>query len=129
MPAAPLTIATDGSCLKNPGGASGWAWVADDGRWFAAGQPTGTNQVAELWGVLAALRDFPLDPLTIQIDSVYAMKCATTWAQGWARNGWRNRAGDPVSNLALVQAIFTQMKRRKDAGLVTRFEKVPGHDP
>lgn len=121
-----VVLACDGSCLSNPGGPTGWAWVREDGTWASGGQPTGTNQVGELWAVLSALRDFPVEPLTIQIDSAYAMKTATTWAELWARNGWVTKEGARVANLSLVQAIHRRMVVR-DAPV--RFVKVPGHDP
>lgn len=121
-----VMVACDGSCLRNPGGPTGWAWVASDGRWAAGCQPTGTNQVGELWGLLTVLRDFPTEPLAIQIDSEYAMKVATVWARSWARNGWRTRDGKKVANLALVVSIHRQMTIREAP---VRFIKVPGHDP
>lgn len=121
-----ILLATDGSCLRNPGGPTGWAWVADDGRWASGCQPSGTNQVGELWGVLSALRDFPTRPLAIQVDSEYAMKVATVWATSWQRNGWRTRSGDTVANLELVMSIHRQMTVRTEP---VRFIKVPGHDP
>lgn len=121
----PLVVACDGSCLSNPGGPTGWAWAAEDGRVFAGGQATGTNQVAELWGVLSVLRDFPTTALTIQVDSEYAMKAATVWPKLWEPNGWRTKDGKGVANLALVKAIWVQMRRRDQPA---RFVKVPGHD-
>ena len=119
-----LLVATDGSCLRNPGGPTGWAWVAEDGRWFAACQPSGTNQIGELWGVLSVLRDFPDVPLVIHIDSVYAMKVATSYRTAWARNGWRTREGKPVSNMNLVLAIDRRLTQRDEP---VRFIKVPSH--
>lgn len=121
-----LLLACDGSCLKNPGGATGWAWVAEDGRWASGYQPSGTNQVAELWGVLSVLRDFANEPVIVQIDSEYAMNIATKWAKGWARKGWVTAGGKPVSNLGLVKSIYSQMLVREAP---IRFQKVPGHDP
>lgn len=120
-----LTVATDGSCLRNPGGATGWAWVAEDGRSCAGGAPTGTNQIAELYGVLTALRTFPVEDLTIQVDSEYAMNIATHWGVGWSRRGWRTAAGDPVKNLPLVKLIVHLMRTRPAP---VRFDKVPAHD-
>lgn len=122
---AEVVVACDGSCLGNPGGATGWAWVASNGQWSSSCQPTGTNQVAELWGVLSVLRDFPTEQLVIQVDSEYAMKVATVWGKAWARNGWTTRDGSPVKNIALVKAIYSLMLRREAP---VRFEKVPGHD-
>lgn len=120
-----ILVACDGSCLVNPGGATGWAWVASDGRWSAGCQPTGTNQVAELWGVLSVLRDFPVEPVVVQIDSEYAMNATTKWVKGWARRGWVNSQGKPVANLKLIKTIYSMMRSRTEP---IRFVKVPGHD-
>lgn len=120
-----IFVGCDGSCLSNPGGATGWAWVASDGRWASASQPSGTNQIAELWGVLSVLRDFPDDPLAIQIDSEYAKKASTVWRKTWKANGWRNREGQQVANLNLILAIDRQMSLREHP---VRFIKVPAHD-
>lgn len=119
-----LLVATDGSCLRNPGGPTGWAWVTEDGRSCVGGAPTGTNQVAELYSVLTALRAFPVEDLTVQVDSEYAMKVATHWGQAWARNGWKTKTGDPVKNLALVK-IIVHLVRTRPAPV--RFEKVQAH--
>lgn len=121
-----VLVACDGSCLRNPGGATGWAWVASDGRWASGCQAKGTNQVAELWGLLSVLRDFPVEPLAVQIDSEYAMGVAQAWAVHWARNGWKTREGKKVANLNLVMAIHRRMVTREAP---IRFIKVPAHDP
>lgn len=120
-----LLVATDGSCLRNPGGPTGWAWVAEDGRSQAGGCPTGTNQIGELYGVLTALRAFPVEDLTIQIDSQYAMNVATHWGASWERRGWRTAAGDPVKNLALVKLIVHLMRTRPAP---VTFFKVDAHN-
>lgn len=120
-----MLVATDGSCLRNPGGPIGWAWAAADGRWASACQPFGTNQVAELWGLLSVLVDFPDVPLVVQMDSEYARKVATVWAPGWARRGWRTASGDPVKNLGLVQSVYRRMQVRTAE---VRLVHVPGHD-
>lgn len=122
---AKLTVATDGSCLRNPGGPTGWAWAAEDGRSCAGGAPSGTNQIGELYGVMTTLRAFPVEDLTIQVDSEYALNVATHWGRGWARRGWRTAAGDPVKNIALVKLIVHLMRTRPAP---VQFEKVPAHD-
>ncbi|TFD43812.1 hypothetical protein E3T37_00670 [Cryobacterium sp. TMT2-10] len=53
-----LTIATDGSSSNRP--VSGWAWIAEDGNYSAGTIPTGTILVAELRGILEALRSAPV---------------------------------------------------------------------
>lgn len=125
---AALLVACDGSCLKNPGGPIGWAWVTDENTWESGCQPAGTNQIAELAALLAVLLAYPDRPLTVQIDSEYAMKCAGRWAKQWARRGWVTANGTPVKNLALVQHLHTAMTSRP-LGAVVTLEKVPGHDP
>ena len=51
-----ITVSTDGSCLRNPGGAIGWAWVDHAGGSASGGLVSGTNQVAELMDANASRR-------------------------------------------------------------------------
>lgn len=121
-----ITVSTDGSCLRNPGGAIGWAWVDHDGGSAAGGLAVGTNQIAELMAVHEAVLAHPgAEPLRIESDSLYAIKCASVWVSGWRRKGWRTASGGPVQNLALVQGIDRAITERP--GAVT-FEWVRGHD-
>ncbi|GEK18455.1 ribonuclease H family protein [Cellulomonas persica] len=120
-----ITVSTDGSCLRNPGGAIGWAWANHDGTSDSGGAPSGTNQIAELTAVLEAVLAHPGDePLRIEADSQYAIKCSSEWVHGWRRRGWRTAGGGPVQNLALVQAIDRAIAERP--GPVT-FTWVRGH--
>ncbi|GEA84522.1 MAG: ribonuclease HI [Cellulomonas sp.] len=120
-----ITVSTDGSCLRNPGGAIGWAWANHDGTSASGGETSGTNQIAELMAVLEAVRAHPGDePLRIEADSQYAIKCSSEWVHGWRRRGWRTAGGGPVQNLALVQAIDRAIAER--SGPVT-FTWVRGH--
>jgi ribonuclease HI len=122
-----ITVSTDGSCLRNPGGAIGWAWVDHAGtRSGCGGAASGTNQVAELTAVLEAITTHPgPEPLHIESDSLYAIKCASVWVTAWRRTGWRTASGGPVRNLGLVQAIDHALAAR--TGPVT-FGWVRGHD-
>ncbi|MCL2594195.1 MAG: ribonuclease HI [Promicromonosporaceae bacterium] len=121
-----IIVSTDGSCLKNPGGAIGWAWIAHDGvRFDSGGAAVGTNQIAELTAVLRAIEAHPgKAPLLIESDSQYAINCASTWLPGWKAKGWRNAAGKTISNLELVQAIDDAIARREGP---VRFRWVRGH--
>jgi len=120
-----ITVSTDGSCLRNPGGAIGWAWANHDGTHASGGVASGTNQIAELMAVLEAITAHPGDePLRIEADSQYAIKCASEWVHGWKRKGWRTASGGPVQNLALVQAIDKAITAR--SGPVS-FSWVRGH--
>lgn len=120
-----ITVSTDGSCLRNPGGAIGWAWANHDGTSDSHGAASGTNQVAELTAVLEAILAHPgAEPLRIEADSQYAIKCSSEWVHAWKRRGWRTASGGPVQNLALVQAIDRAIAERP--GPVT-FTWVRGH--
>ena len=121
----PVLLATDGSCLRNPGGATGWAYVRSDGGWAYGGCPEGTNQVGELMAVVLALTDHPDVELEIQCDSAYAIGSATTWKKGWQRNNYINSQRKTVSNLAIIQQLHALIDART-APVV--FTKVKGHD-
>jgi ribonuclease HI len=119
--AARVLVATDGSCLANPGGPTGWAYVRDDGRWACAGRPVGTNQIGEL----LALTDHPNVELEIQCDSAYAIGSATTWKPGWQRNNYVNSQKKTVSNLEIIRTLHRLID---DRTAPVTFTKVKGHD-
>lgn len=120
-----ITVSTDGSCLRNPGGAIGWAWINHDGSHASGGEVSGTNQIAELKAVLEAIHAHPGEvPLRIESDSQYAIKCASEWVHGWKRKGWRTASGGPVQNLAIVQAIDRAIAQRPGG---VAFTWVRGH--
>lgn len=118
-------VSTDGSCLRNPGGAIGWAWVNHQGESNSGGEESGTNQIAELRALLEAILAHPGDePMMIESDSQYAIKCASEWLPGWKRKGWKTANGSPVKNLDLVQAIEAAITARTGP---VRFRWVRGH--
>ncbi|TQF74564.1 ribonuclease HI [Rhodococcus spelaei] len=120
-----IIVSTDGSCLRNPGGAIGWAWVNHTGPSQSGGEPSGTNQVAELRAVLEAIRAHPgSEPMVIESDSQYAIKCASEWVSGWKRKGWRTASGEPVKNIDLVRGIDEALGERPGP---VRFRWVRGH--
>ena len=120
-----IIVSTDGSCLRNPGGAIGWAWVEHTGPHASGGAATGTNQIAELTALREAIRSHPgTEPLLIESDSQYAIKCASEWLPGWKRKGWRTSSGGEVRNLELIQQIDGLIAER---GGPVRFRWVRGH--
>ena len=118
-----LTFGTDGSCLQNPDGPTGWAYVGQDGRYSFGGRTAGTNQIGELMAILTVLRDFPGRPLEIQSDSAYAIGCSSTWKSGWQRAGYVRKSG-PLANLGIIREIHELLDTR---GAPTSFVKVKAH--
>lgn len=120
-----IIVSTDGSCLRNPGGAIGWAWVNHAGGSASGGAPSGTNQIAELRALLEAVRAHPsAEPLLIESDSLYAIKCASEWINGWRNNGWKTSTGGAVKNVELIQQIDRAIATRPGP---VRFRWVRGH--
>jgi ribonuclease HI len=120
-----IIVSTDGSCLRNPGGPIGWAWVNHDGTSASGSALKGTNQIAELHGVLDAIEAHPgEEPLFIESDSIYAIKCASEWLSTWRANGWRTAAGNEVQNLDLIRRLDRAISTRPGP---VRFRWVRGH--
>lgn len=118
-----VIAATDGSAINNPHGPAGWAWFVSEDCWAAGGFTKASNQVAELFAVLALLRAVPRDhQLLVRTDSQFAINVLTKWMAGWKRNGWKKADGQPVANLSLVQDLDRAM-----SGRVVKFEWVRGH--
>lgn len=120
-----IIVSTDGSCLRNPGGPIGWAWVNHEGPSNSGGAPTGTNQIAELRAVLAAVEAHPGDePMLIESDSLYAIKCASEWVTSWRSNGWRTSTGTAVKNVEIIRQLDRAIATRPGP---VRFRWVRGH--
>jgi ribonuclease HI len=103
-----VDIYTRGCALGVPG-PGGYAAVIthDDSERVVSGSwPLTTNNVMELWGVVAALRALKQPShVTIHTSSKYVQQGATKWLAGWERRGWRTRAGRPVKN----REIWTEL--------------------
>jgi ribonuclease HI len=74
-------IYTDGSCLKNPGGEGGWAFVVvKDNEIDSIGygsNPSTTNNRMELFAVIQALSVVDKGEYNLYTDSQLVLKCAT----------------------------------------------------
>lgn len=122
MPDARLIIATDGSCLGNPG-PGGWAWASEDGRSASGGHAGTTNNLMELRAVYEALRAHDaMTPLLIQADSMYVLNVFTEWLPGWIARGWRTAAKKPVQNRQAIEMIASELETRD-----VEWEHVKGH--
>lgn len=121
----PLLLASDGSSHRNGfGGPMGWAWAREDGAWLSNGWHTGSNQRAELFGILSILLFHPKTPIKVQMDSQYAMNVTEKWSVGWARRGWRKPDNKPIANLDIIKPIRELMELRSEK---IEFEWVKGH--
>jgi ribonuclease HI len=117
-----IVVATDGSCLTNPG-PGGWCWYADDTTWAAGGETHTTNNRMELLAVLEALSAMPRErPLVIHADSSYTIDACTKWIHGWKRRGWKTAQGAAVKNREVIEAIDGAL-----TGRAVTFEWVKGH--
>lgn len=129
-----IVVATDGSALENPNGPAGWAWVVDKQRWNSGGFPKASNQVAEMYAILMALREIPLDvPLVIQTDSRFCVNLLgdgskAGWMHSWKPKGnrtqWVKGDGKVPANLKLVIALDKALSARRAS---TKIEWVKGH--
>ena len=80
-------IYTDGSCLSNPDGPSGWAVVLIENNQeyiFCDGVESSTNNRMELTAVIEGLKHAGYRNCTVYSDSQLTINCAT--------NVWRRRA-------------------------------------
>ncbi|MBY6186475.1 ribonuclease H family protein [Marinobacter hydrocarbonoclasticus] len=114
LPDTDWAIYADGACDPNPGKAGTGIAVYRDGQiaelWFGLYNPTGTNNTAELNGLIEALKLARKAreqgaSVTVLCDSQYAINAVSRWADGWAAQGW-TRKGDPIKNLELIQTAY-----------------------
>jgi ribonuclease HI len=80
-------IYTDGSCLKNPNGPSGWAFILKQSKSTiicSGGEEKSTNNRMELTAVIEALNWCQTRKCNIYSDSQLTIKCAT--------NEWKRKA-------------------------------------
>ena len=128
-PDADYIIHTDGSCLRNPGGAGGWAAVIETAATGAVeeksgGDPETTNNRMELTAALMALTAVPEGArVALYTDSQYLKNAFTKfWLPAWKKRGWKKADGEPVLN----QDLWVQL----DAAFAARqvqFHWVKGH--
>lgn len=113
-----VTLFTDGSISKNPGGIGGWGvlaqWQTEAGmqeRELKGIDPApSTNNRAELLAVIHGLR-FVAETfgswkrIRIVTDSEYVLKGGSEFLSSWKQYGWVTAAGEPVKNKELWEAV------------------------
>lgn len=129
-----IVVFTDGACSgngsKNAVGGIGIHFpnkeLPDVNKAFRIGFCT--NQRAELYAIKIALQyihnklGLLTHSVTIKSDSLYAISCVTKWIDAWIKNGWVNKAGNPVANRDLIEPIYEYYKR-----FIINFEHVSAH--
>ena len=113
-----LHVWTDGSA--NSGG-SGWSVICPSRRLIVKGRlNNGTNQQAELSGVIQAVHQFGHN-IVIHTDSKYAIGCFTEWLANWQRNGWKNAKKKPVENQPFIKLGVSLNAH------MAKYEHIKGH--
>ncbi|GLX79814.1 hypothetical protein tinsulaeT_31540 [Thalassotalea insulae] len=130
---ADINIYCDGACSPNPG-KSGTGIAIYQGKqltalWYGLYQPDGTNNTAELNGMLEAFKlaqQYVNKGQSVQIlsDSKYSIDSITKWAAGWQRKGWKKADGQAIKNPELVKACYQHYLALKAKITITH---VKGH--
>ena len=129
----PVVIFTDGACSGNPG-PGGWGAILISPlgkvRELGGGARQTTNNRMEMTGVLEALRSLSqvktlsTKQIRVYTDSIYVIKGISQWIYGWRRNGWKNSAGEDVSNREIWEALDSLIR---EFGFQVEWLYVPGH--
>ncbi len=127
---ADYVVFTDGSCLKNPGGAGGYAAIVinkatREQMEYVGGEAVSTNNRMELSAAVAALQNIPQGAsVDFYTDSQYLQNAFTRcWLQSWKRQGWLTSSGGAVKNQDLWMVLDSLVAQRKIA-----FRWVRGHN-
>ncbi len=101
-----ISVYTDGSCLKNPGGNGGYAFLlVDESRDFSTlaksfFEPNTTNNRMELKAVIAAVRFLNSTSsgreFIIYSDSEYSVKGLNQWSKNWIKKNFKDVKNDDL---------------------------------
>ena len=130
---ADINIYCDGACSPNPGKSGTGMAVYQQQQlvelWYGLYEPMGTNNTAELNGMLAAFRYAQVhikQGKSVQVlsDSKYSIDCITKWAKGWQAKGWTRGKGEEIKNLEVIKQCFALYQSLKANLVITH---VKGH--
>jgi ribonuclease HI len=129
-------IFCDGGCYPNPGPSGTGMAIYSDGifqsGFYGCFQKEGTNNTAELYGLLQALDfvDFLVsdcdvtDKVVIYCDSQYSLNAVSNWGYAWAKNGWRKKDDEPIKNVSMIRSAHEAYIELADYVV---FRHVKGH--
>ncbi|HHT45594.1 MAG TPA: ribonuclease HI [Fastidiosipila sp.] len=121
-----VNIHTDGACSGNPG-PGGWAAIlvfGDIEKELSGFEQHTTNNRMELMAAIRGLEALNR-PCRVRLhsDSAYLVSAFNLgWIDNWQKNGWKNAAGNAVSNPDLWKRLLKAMEPH-DVTLI----KVKGH--
>lgn len=128
-----LSVYTDGAVKDNKNankksliGGIG-VYSSDYGYSVSESFSDASNNKAELKAILKALTLLEKEeskPTIIWTDSVYSIKCCTTWYQKWEQNDWKTSKGCDVLNQDLIKDVLSKLKNMKHVSL----KYVKGHN-
>ena len=128
---------TDGSCLKNPDGPGGWAFIILDQdnniihKEFEGVTSTSNNKM-ELTAAIKVLSyissNYP-DPVKIELfsDSQYVVKGIKDWIHGWIKKNWITSSGSDVLNKDLWIILNNLRNSLVDRKFEIKFSWVKAH--
>jgi ribonuclease HI len=132
-----VTIATDGSCIGNPGPGA-FAVLAQltrngETNTFECAVPFPATTVGEMEvrGLLEALlliirnAMWTYGPITIKCDAQYVVNGFNDWMANWEAKGWHKKGG--LAHAALWKEIATAKAAIAAAGATLRVEWVKAH--
>lgn len=112
---AEVQIFSDGACSPNPGKSGTGIAVYQQAKltelWYGLYDANGTNNTAELLGILESLKMAKLylaqqKSVEILSDSKYSIDSITQWAAGWQRRGWKKANGEEIKNPDIIKACY-----------------------
>ena len=121
-----VALYSDGACSGNPG-VGGWACVLIAGgheKEIFGSHPNTTNNRMELQAVIEGFKALKR-PCEVDVysDSAYVVNAfKLKWLNNWQKNGWKNSAGQAVSNKSQWQELLDLTAMH-----TVNWHKVKGH--
>ena len=137
---ADINIYCDGACSPNPGKSGTGIAIYEQQQikelWYGSHLSHGTNNTAELSGILEALilaQKYTAQDKHVQIlcDSKYSIDCITKWASGWKNKGWTRGKGEEIKNLELIKqcyALYLELKTQLTISHVKGHANIEGNE-
>lgn len=125
-----IHIFCDGACQGNPAPSASGVSIFMNGvlRKLYTGcyVEDGSNNISELEAIIFCLeKAIEVNrPLTIYVDSQYAINVASVWSYNWSKNGWKSSSNEPVKNKDLAEKAFNLYLQAKP---LIKLQKVKSH--